>query len=432
VRKDLSADALIDVLHDGFSTIPDPRGRNATIPLADVLMSAFAMFSLKEPSLLAFDERRSDENIKNLYKVGIVPSDTRMREILDSVPPELLNRGFVDLFRCAQRGKALEKLRFIGDAYLVSMDGTGYFSSPSIHCNSCLTSISKGGEIRYSHQMVSAAIVRPGCKTVVPLGCEAIVRADGSTKNDCERNASKRLLRRLREQHPRLKMIVVEDGLASNGPHIRELIDLRMHFILGAKPGDHGFLVERYIEAYERGEVTGCEFEQADGNKMHIDFVNGLPLNEANQDLKVNYLVYMEIDASGTTIREFSWVTDLKITRENCQKLVAGARARWKIENEVFNTLKNQGYHFEHNFGHGKQYLSVVLATLMMLAFLVDQLQALACPLFQAVKSKLRTKRSLWDNLRSHFRHFIFRSFEHLYRVILHDQAKELPLFDSS
>ena len=55
-------------------------------------------------------------------------------------------------------------------------------------------------------------------------------------------------------------------------------------------------------------------------------------------------------------------------------------RARWKVENETFNTLKNQGYHFEHNYGHGQQHLSVVLAMLMMLAFLLDQVQPFLTP----------------------------------------------------
>jgi hypothetical protein len=69
----------------------------------------------------------------------------------------------------------------------------------------------------------------------------------------------------------------------------------------------------------------------------------------------------------------------------------------------------------------------VVFAMLMMLAFLVDQVQQLCCSLFRAVWSKLGSKRSLWEQLRSHFYHFTFQSMEHLYEVILHDLAKELP-----
>jgi len=108
--------------------------------------------------------------------------------------------------------------------------------------------------------------------------------------------------------------------------------------------------------------------------------------------------------------------------------LVRGGRARWKIENETFNTLKNQDYHFEHNFGHGEQNLSVVFAMLMMLAFLVDQTQELCCPLFQAVHKKLVSRRSLWDHLRSHFRHCLCESMQQLLEAILYDLAKEMPI----
>ena len=87
-----------------------------------------------------------------------------------------------------------------------------------------------------------------------------------------------------------------------------------------------------------------------------------------------------------------------------------GGRSRWKIENETFKTLKNQGYQFEHNFGHGNINLSVVFAMLMMLAFLVDQIVQCACPLFRAVWTKFGSKRALWEKLRSHFRHFQFQS----------------------
>ncbi|MDA1049082.1 MAG: hypothetical protein O3C40_01200 [Planctomycetota bacterium] len=105
------------------------------------------------------------------------------------------------------------------------------------------------------------------------------------------------------------------------------------------------------------------------------------------------------------------------------------AERLWKIENETFNTLKNQGYPFGHNLGHGQQNLSTIFALLLlMLAFLVDQTQELCCPLFQAVRQKRITRRSLWDHQRSHFRHFEFTSMQQLHEVMQSDLAKELPV----
>ncbi len=100
-------------------------------------------------------------------------------------------------------------------------------------------------------------------------------------------------------------------------------------------------------------------------------------------------------------------------------------RARWKIENETFNTLKNQGYQFEHNFGHGNNNLSVVFAMLLMLAFLVDQTQQLACQLFQAVWRKLGSKRSLWEQIRALFFGHRFDSMEEIFEALFYGFERE-------
>ncbi len=262
---------------------------------------------------------------------------------------------------------------------------------------------------------------------MIPLAPEPIGNQDGSSKNDCERNAAARLLRRIRTEHPHLKLIVVEDGLASNAPHIRDLQSLGMHFLLGAKEGDHEFLFDRLRDGLDDDKVETIIWKEGDTTCV-ISFINGLPLNGSNQDLIVNFLGYAEYDAEDKLIKKFSWVTDLTIKRRNARDLVRGGRARWKIENETYNTLKNQGYHFEHNFGHGQQNLAVVFAMLMMLAFLVNQVEQLCCPLFRAVETKLGSTRALWERVRSHFQHFRCESMQRIYQAILYDLTKNLPL----
>lgn len=153
-------------------------------------------------------------------------------------------------------------------------------------------------------------------------------------------------------------------------------------------------MFEQLIAAYDADRVTTLSWKSPHGRQCEITFVHQLPLNESNPDLLLNFLQYAEYDADGEPQKLFSWVTDLTITRNNALHLTRGGRARWKIENETFNTLKNQGYQFEHNFGHGEQNLSVVFALLMMLAFLVDQTQQLCCPLFRAVWQKFGSKRA--------------------------------------
>lgn len=187
-------------------------------------------------------------------------------------------------------------------------------------------------------------MVHPDQKQVIPFAPEPIVKQDGDNKNDCERNASKRLLLKIRDEHPNLKLIIVEDGLASNAPHIRHLKSLRMHFLLGAKPDDHEHLFAEVAKADAEGRVTTLRWtDDADkGIQCEIRFVHDLSLNKSNTDLRVNFLQYTEYNADGSIRKRFSWVTDLTITSENAQHLVRGGRSRWKIENETFNTLKNQ------------------------------------------------------------------------------------------
>jgi len=216
-RKRLAFDYLLrHVLRPRAKQFPDARQRDGDYTVADAVLSALAMFSLKDPSLLAFQNRRNDQNMKTVYRIENVPSDTQMREILDPLQPDLFRPLFQDVFRELQRGKALEPFVFYQGSYLLSLDGTEYFSSEKVHCPCCLQRKHKNGQVTYYHQLLGATMVHPAHRVVIPFAPEAIVQQDGHTKNDCERNASKRLLEKLRREHPQLNLTIVEDGLASN------------------------------------------------------------------------------------------------------------------------------------------------------------------------------------------------------------------------
>lgn len=436
IRKYLNMDAMLSALHQGFIALPDHRRGRVDISLADSLMSAFAMFSLKDPSLLAFEERRvSDENLGRIFGIEKIPSDSRMREILDPVDPQMLRPLFNDVFRQLQRGKALEPMVYMDGCYLLSIDGTGSYSSEKVSSESCLVKKSRSGKITYYQQVLGAAIVHPDLKEVIPLPPEMIIRQDGSAKNDCERNAARRFLQKLRQDHPHLPLIVIEDGLSSNGPHIRDLQQHGMHYILGAKQGDHPLLFHSLEEAEEKGTINKQTIVDPDDPKVTHEFryLNGVPLNQSNLDLSVNVIDYWQ-HTEGKKSLHFSWITDFTVTQENVYRLMRGGRARWKIENETFNTLKNQGYHFEHNFGLGKEHLSEVFVMLMMLAFLVDQTQQLTSALFRSVWKKFKTKRSLWEHVRNLFDVFELESMEMLYTALLNGYKKPKPeiLYDDS
>lgn len=418
VHKSLSADGLIRLVRQGFGEIKDHRIMNIDIELSDALMSGFARFALKEPSLLAFDQRRANpENLRQVFGIRNIRSDTQMRTILDEVNPESLRPLYQKVFQQLQRGQALEKMTFMGEYYLASIDGTGYFSSKKVHCDACLQRQNKQtGEITYTHQMLGIALVHPDQKVVVPLMPEPIIKQDGQEKNDCERNAAKRLLAKVHQDHPHLRLVIIEDALSANAPHIKTIQRYNYRFILGVKPGDHVYLFNDIEQAHSAGKTTEFEDTTADGVTHRFRFLNDAPLNESNAEVRVNFLEYWEI--KGNKTQHFTWITDFTISKNNAFDLMRGGRSRWKIENETFNTLKNQGYHFEHNFGHGKNHLSVVFAMLMMLAFAVDQAQQLACQLFQAAWDKVGSKRLLWERMRALFYELPLASMSDIWRAI--------------
>ena len=184
-----------------------------------------------------------------------------------------------------------------------------------------------------------------------------------------------------------------------------------MHFLLGVKEGDHAYLFGEVRQREQHDPaVKQWTIKTADAKRRHLfTIVHDVPLNEANDDVRVTFVRYVEQNLVDGTERIWTWITDLTVTPHNVWRIMRAARARWKIENETFNTLKNLGYGFEHNYGHGEKNLSVVFALLMVLAFLVDQVQQLCNPLFQGAWSRLGSKRLLWERQRSLFNEYELR-----------------------
>ena len=421
-RKYFSQDLLISKIKKAITDSIKPVSirKNGSISDTDCLMSALAMFSFKFPTMLQFDEQyKADEalkqNIANLFGVQQVLSDTSIRERVDLIDPSSLRSSFTRIFALLQRGHLLDHFRFMDQYYLISLDGTGYFSSASINCDQCCIKEHKNGSKTYYHQMLSAALVHPEQKVVYPFAPEPILKQDGIEKNDCERNAAKRWLQEFRREHPHLSVVIVADGLSSNSPFIELLKQYNMHFILVCQEADHRYLMDWVNNA---DEVDAPSLEIKDGKiGRKYQYMHDVPLNSSSKTT-VNVLRYWETKNNQTS--KWIWVTDLKINNANVKQIMQGGRARWRIENETFNTLKNQGYNFEHNYGHGYKNLSTVLAFLMLLSFFIDQVLQAVNKRFYAALQHVRAKRILWESMRSVLRTYIIPSFESLYEVIVH------------
>lgn len=420
-------DELIKLARTGFKSVKDHRRHNSVYALVDLLCTGFAVFSLKDPSLVAFRQQfvRRSENLKRVYGIEKIPEDTALREGLDGVDPASLQqqfKPFIDLLR--QKG-VLEKRQALGGYTILAGDGTEHYCSGNHACPHCLTKKHRNGSVTYHHQLLAAALVSAGEKTVFPIAVEPIVRQDGREKNDCELNAAKRLIPQIRQAMPEGKLLITLDALYANAPLIRLLKEHHIAFIICIKDG---FLLVQADRLAAEGKLREISWE-ANGRLCAIRFANDLILNGQNQELRVNFLEYVEVDPnSGALLFVNTWVTDLNIDEQNARELVAVARTRWKIENETFNTLKNQGYHLEHSYGHGKKHLATNFAILTFLAFLTDQIAQCLDGAFQKALEVCKSKKALWEKIRQVFDLLPALSMNAIYKFIALNRQLDYPL----
>jgi len=430
-KKHLSFSSLIKTISQRVGQITDTRQEaKVSHEIHDCCMSALAMMFFQDPSMLEFQIRLQKQlninNLKTMFNVSSIPKSTQLRDVIDIIPSPSFDPIFSDFFRALQRDKQLEKFQFLNGMYLIPIDGTQYFSSGAISCPSCLIKNHRNGNTTYSHQVLGASIVHPDLRQVIPLAPEPIQNMDGHIKQDCERNAGKRLIKKIRTTHPKLKIIIGGDDLYANYPFIDELRINEMSFILVAKPGDHTFLFKRLSILKQQDKIHTLEFKDTKGRRHIYEWVNGIPLNESRQNDTVNYLEYTLIVDDKISFH-CGWVTDIPVDQANIEVLVKGGRARWKIENENFNTLKNLGYHAEHNFGHGSQHASLNFFLFTLIAFFVHQILELTDPLFRKCRSEFSSRKEFWNQLRCTIRILVFSNFKGLLKFVISPPEEAMP-----
>jgi len=385
----------------------------------------------QEPSLLQFQKRLEKHchrsNLKTLFGVTTIPEATQMRDVIDEINPEEYRPFFNEYFYRLQRGKHLEQFQMFPSLYLAPMDGTQYFSSDSVSCKGCLKTKLKdkgskeGGDcdeddestINFSHKMVQIAIMHPSMKQVIPLMPEEISNEDGTTKQDCEMNAAKRLIPKVRKDHPQLGLIFGGDDLFSRQPIIEDVLAAQAHYIFVAKPTSHKYLIE-WLEAYP--QLHSKIITDTDDTQHVYKWMNNVPLHGGTDSITTNYFFYQMVktDEKGKVKATYknSWVTDLEVTEKNIETMVKAGRCKWKIENECFNTLKNQGYSIDHSYGHGDKNLCINFYLLTLMAFAFHQVFELTDKLYQECRRHFGSKRHLWENIRVYLRTFVFDTWE--------------------
>jgi hypothetical protein len=266
--------------------------------------------------------------------------------------------------------------------------------------------------------------MHPDSKVVLPVMAEPIKNQDGAIKQDCETNAAKRLLPLLKQQFPKKGLIITGDDLFSRQPMIESVLEQGFHFFFVAKASSHTYMYNWLNASDQLHELREVDSK---GRTILYQWMNDVPLYGEKKSVRVNYFCKKRLITNSrgkvVVIRTESWVTDLEVDRNNVMLFVRGAKSRWKIENECFNTLKNQGYHLTHNYGHGEQHLAFNFYLCTLLAFLFHQVFELCDQVFKACRVAGGSKRNLWEKLRSLTSSFIFETWEMLLAFYLDTES---------
>jgi hypothetical protein len=435
--KSLTLESIVELLATTFGELEDPRTADQlTYPLHDTLMSGFALMFFQHPSLLQFqramEQKRRRCNLQTIFGVHDVPSDTQMREILDGVEPEPLRALFPQLWEKVRRAgwgsrftTPLPSGQHRGSYYTVALDGSEYFRSTTIQCPHCLRQPDSKGQVHYSHLVVGATVVRAGSHQVVPLDVEEVRNATaGRQPQDCELTAGKRLIARVRREHPQMALIVLGDDLYSHVPFVTQLQQLRLHYVLVAKPSSHPTLRAAVAAAETQGGSQQGQWEEGSGARRRTStyrIVRQLPL-ALESPVRVTFVEVWEHTAGGELLYHNSWITDLDVDAENVAVVGRIGRTRWKIENEQFNVQKNHGYELTHNYGHGQQTLSMVFYLLNLLAYVAHVLIELGDRLYQRCRAQ-ESRRELWAALRTTLHVVLVGSWSQLLLVYLEEDT---------
>lgn len=431
-------ETLLGTLRRCLEGFPDKRrGLNVVYPMADIGTAAFSVFFMQSPSFLSHQRRleagHGRSNCATLFGLSKIPSDNHIRAMLDAASPDLLHPVFaetVDLLRRSAGG--LDDFRRLGDRLLIALDGTEYHCSKSIHCQHCsrrLRGKAKGKgkserETEYFHAMLAASVVAPGHDKVIPLEPEFVVPQDGADKQDCENAAAKRWLAAHGRRYAELGAVFLGDDLFSRQPLCEAVREVGGSFIFVCKPASHG-LIQEYLNGVELPTLDVTVRRGRKRSTHRHRWLTGVPLRDGKDSLRVNWFEIEIRNAKGETTYRNSFVTDLPVGPDNVVELAACGRARWKIENETFNVLKNKGYNLEHSFGHGKQHLASVLVSLNLLAFAMHTVCDIADELWRKARQKLGPRYNFFNMLSAVTIILIFPSWQDLLMTLAF--AKQAP-----
>ena len=426
---------IIKQIRNTFEDLPDHRkpGNNRKYALEDAALSAFSVFFTQSPSFLDYQQRmqklHNRNNAQSIFGVHQIPSTSQIGNLLDPIAPETLYPVLAAVGDRLYTEGCLKPFVSLGGTLLVALDGTDSFSSEKISCPCCTRQTLKNGQTLYRHTLVTPVIVAPGQSRVVPLPPEFVRIQDGVDKQDCELAAAKRWLSTWGAHYASRGITVLGDDLYCHQPFCEAVRAQHMDFLFVCKPDSHALLYEWLDDFARTGDMQTLEKSRWNGKQRLTEryrYLNQVPLRNSDDALMVNWCEVVVLNAKQDVVYRNAWATSHVIDAHNVIEMVAAGRARWKIENENNNVLKNHGYHFEHNFAHGKQHLSNFLATLNLLAFLTHTALEWLDEAYQAVRNAAPSRRTFFEQFRTLLQFMPFDNWQHLMRFMLYGEH-QLP-----
>lgn len=413
-------DKLITNFMDVCADLPDPRksSPNLRYSMTDIALGAFSVFFTQSPSFLAYQRRlernHGTSNAHSLFKITATPTDNHIRKIMDTVDPILFEPMFRKGFERVMSSDLKERFSVLDNRILIALDGVQHCSSNTIHCVNCNHKKLKSGEIQYFHSLLGTVLCTPNMKVALPLEPELVIPQDGHEKQDCEQVASKRWISKHGAYYASKGGIILGDDIYSREPICKEIKEAGLGFIFTCKTDSHTSLYDFISGA--KAEVVVIKGKR--GKTTTYRFFNDVPLN-GSYEFMVNWCSVEEKNGSGVVSYKSAYVTSLEITKENIEEIVRCGRTRWRVENEGFNTLKNHGYNFERNYGHGKLNLANVLSVLNILAYSFHTLAEFFDKKYKEIRDKIGPRREFFEEIRTLTKYMIFSSWDHLFDTMM-------------
>ncbi|MDR3186800.1 MAG: transposase family protein [Christensenellaceae bacterium] len=441
--------------------IPDVRrGKNCHYSMQDIIMGGFSVFFMQNPSWLAYqkllENQHHQTNVNTLFHCEKIASDNHIRNILDKINPSQFDSMYNLILNDLREKGYLEKFKVLGNKTLISVDGTTFFQSNEICCGKCLHKYhKKTDEYEFSHMMLGLSITSTYSKEVIPLAPIFVANSDLSEserknntllKQNSEYKAFKFFCENDFSRIESLNPVIVGDALFGREPIIALLNDhSNANFIFSCKPGSN----KTVYDFVDNGDL--CTYKTIKRVKSNVkeewiyEWLNNIPLTNSQTPLRVNYISLTITQSPNAEqikklekkarkksnyktyenfliTKKFDFITDIDVSEENIEELIACGRSRWSLENE-FNSLKTRGYNFEHNYGHGKLNLSNVIATFILLSFLMHTAASLTDELYNLAKNEFSNRKYFFHSLFLLTQIFIFSDFSSIFNVIIGNKS---------